>query len=292
MALSSSSLRLSQRLCGAASTATSKMAEREVTRRQGKDYATHFSPREYMRAYFSTAQGDAGEGELLPQLLQFLHSAFATGEVSGQRLLDVGSGPTIYQVLSACESFPEIYLSEYAQSNREELQGWLNCSPDAFDWTSIVQFVCRLEGRSGCEEEKTERLRRAVQAVLPCDVNQDDLLLGSTQIPDLFDCVLSTLCLEAACDSVEGFGAALSRMCGRLRPGGWLVMTTVLQETFYRVGVETFRVLPVDEGNVVDAVRAAGFTVRRLTKHGAPDVAGRERASDFKGLLLIVAQKK
>ncbi|KYO36035.1 hypothetical protein Y1Q_0012300 [Alligator mississippiensis] len=70
-----------------------------------------------------------------------------TGDVKGDILIDIGSGPTIYQLLSACEKFNKIIVSDYADRNRQELEKWLKKGPGAFDWTLVVKYVCKLEGQ-------------------------------------------------------------------------------------------------------------------------------------------------
>lgn len=69
-----------------------------------------------------------------------------TGGLKGKLLIDIGSGPSIYQLLSACESFEEIIATDYTDKNRLELEKWLKKIPGAFDWSPVVKYVCELEG--------------------------------------------------------------------------------------------------------------------------------------------------
>lgn len=69
-----------------------------------------------------------------------------TGGLQGDTLIDIGTGPTIYQVLSACESFRDITLSDFTDRNREELDKWLKKKPGAYDWTPALKLACELEG--------------------------------------------------------------------------------------------------------------------------------------------------
>ncbi|XP_011781346.1 PREDICTED: zinc finger protein 92-like [Colobus angolensis palliatus] len=94
-----------------------------------------------------------------------------TGGLQGDTLIDIGSGPTIYQVLAACESFRDITLSDFTDRNREELEKWLKKEPGAYDWTPVVKFACELEGNSGRWEKEEEKLWAAVKRVLKCDVH-------------------------------------------------------------------------------------------------------------------------
>lgn len=94
--------------------------------------------------------GMAGLGTVLPRdTVPVLTGAFplpAPEGLGGDTLLDVGCGPTIYQLLSACERFQEIVAMDYTPQNRQELESWLRNEPGAFDWRPVVQYVCELEG--------------------------------------------------------------------------------------------------------------------------------------------------
>ncbi|KAG7257010.1 hypothetical protein CRUP_007058 [Coryphaenoides rupestris] len=66
----------------------------------------------------------------------------------GGLLVDVGSGPTLYQVLSGCEIFERLVLTDFLEVNRQELKRWLqDQGPGSLDWTPYLQHVCKLEGR-------------------------------------------------------------------------------------------------------------------------------------------------
>uniref|UniRef100_A0A8C4HVL2 Uncharacterized protein n=1 Tax=Dicentrarchus labrax TaxID=13489 RepID=A0A8C4HVL2_DICLA len=71
--------------------------------------------------------------------------------VSGELLVDISSGPTLYQVLSGCVHFRRLIFTDFLQVNLQELRCWLQdetvtltghrlCSVSA-SWrdTSIIQ---------------------------------------------------------------------------------------------------------------------------------------------------------
>lgn len=74
---------------------------------------------------------------------------FPSGDVGGELLVDVGSGPTLYQVLSGCEVFDKVLLTDFLEVNRQELRRWLQGGGggSSLDWTPYLQHVCQLEGR-------------------------------------------------------------------------------------------------------------------------------------------------
>lgn len=71
-----------------------------------------------------------------------------SGDVGGELLVDIGSGPTLYQVLSGCEVFNKVLLTDFLEVNRQELRHWLQDKGGChLDWTPYLQHVCKLEGR-------------------------------------------------------------------------------------------------------------------------------------------------
>lgn len=78
----------------------------------------------------------------------FLRRSSFPGDVSGKLLVDIGSGPTLYQVLSGCEVFNEVLLTDFLEVNRKELRRWLQDEGGCgLDWTPYLEYVCKLEGR-------------------------------------------------------------------------------------------------------------------------------------------------
>ncbi|XP_059123794.1 nicotinamide N-methyltransferase [Peromyscus eremicus] len=225
-------------------------------------YLSHFNPRDYLEKYYSFGSRHCAESVILRHLLEDLFKIFCLGGVKGDLLIDIGSGPTIYQLLSACESFKEIIVSDYTDQNLQELQKWLKKEPGAFDWSPVVTYVCDLEGNRTKGPEKEEKLRRAIKQVLKCDVTQSQPL-GGVSLPPA-DCLLSTLCLDAACPDLPTYRTALRNLGSLLKPGGFLVMVDALKSSYYMIGEQRFSSLPLGWEAVRDAVEEAGYTIERF----------------------------
>ncbi|XP_057346761.1 nicotinamide N-methyltransferase isoform X2 [Manis pentadactyla] len=276
-------------------------------------YLTHFNPRVYLEKYYSFGSKHTAESEILKNVLKNLFKIFCKDGMKGDLLIDIGSGPTIYQLLSACESFKEIIVSDYSERNLQELEKWLKKEPGAFDWSPVVAYVCELEGNSpgplSCpgasapavrdltpiwhyfpspEElllvflimqvcwrqilssyqtrvkvpEKEEKLRQAVKQVLKCDVTQSRPL-GPVPLP-LADCVLSTLCLDAACPDLPTYCAALRHLGSLLKPEGFLVVVDALKSSFYMVGEQRFSSLVLGREEIEAAMKEAGYSIEQF----------------------------
>ncbi|PKU35033.1 nicotinamide n-methyltransferase [Limosa lapponica baueri] len=205
----------------------------------------------------------------------------------GETLIDVGCGPTIYQLLSACEHFQEIIALDYTDQNRRELEKWLKKEQGAFDWRPVVEYVCELEGEREKWAEKEEKLRQKVRQVLKCDVTKANPT-DPVSLPPA-DCVVSTLCLEAACKDLATFRSALRNVGALLKPGGHLVMVTVLRETYYAFNNMVFSCLHLEKNVVEEAVEGAGFDVRFSEVQPCPPGAV---CADCEAVLSLVARKR
>ncbi|KAM5142361.1 nicotinamide N-methyltransferase-like [Mantella aurantiaca] len=226
-------------------------------------YIDDFDPVNYYRSYYLLEEG-SHTGEWIHFVLRNLHETFTSGDVKGDLLVDIGAGPTIYHLLSACEAFDNIVTSDFLEQNRAQLQKWLRKDPDALDWTPIVKLVCELEGNSDSEScrKKEEKLRRTVLGVLKCDVLKKNPY-DPVVMPQA-DCLISCLCLEAPCKDVESFTDVLRNLKGLLKPGGHILIQSVLNCSYYYVGQHKFFSLAITKEDLEIAFNEAGYEIVKL----------------------------
>ncbi|NXM18554.1 PNMT methyltransferase, partial [Ploceus nigricollis] len=229
----------------------------------------HFDPRAYLRNNYLPPRADFSSEEfVVPWKLRCLAETFASGEIRGRMLIDVGSGPTIYQLLSACDHFEEIVATDYLAVNREELGRWARGEPGAFDWSPFIQHVCKIEGRG-------EGGRGGA---------------GGPREPTPADALLSAFCLEAVSPDRAAFVRALAHVGNLLRPGGHALLLGALGESFYLAGPARLPVVPLQESDVREALAAAGFALRELRSYAMPP-ALRTGVDDVDGVFFAHAQK-
>ncbi|XP_075460172.1 nicotinamide N-methyltransferase-like [Ascaphus truei] len=224
-------------------------------------YIQEFNPKDYLETYYSAENG-AMKREWLDFALRKLHETFTPGGVEGDTLIDIGAGPTIYPLLSACEVFKNIIISDFLEQNCAEVQKWLKKDPDAFDWSPVAKFVCELEGNSENWKKKEDKLRRTVKQVLTCDV-----LKSNPFEPDVLppvDCMLSCLCLEAPCKDIESFRNTLKNFHDLIKPGGHLIVLSVLNSSFYFVGQKCFSSMTLTKEDLELAFKGAGYEIEKL----------------------------
>jgi hypothetical protein len=74
-----------------------------------------------------------------------------------------------------------------------------------------------------------------------------------------FDAILSSLCLEAACKDIQIFNQSIKNVTSLLKSGGTLILLGVLGETYYDVGDKRFFALELQQSDIVQALKEAGF---------------------------------
>ncbi|NXC54464.1 NNMT methyltransferase, partial [Aleadryas rufinucha] len=249
-------------------------------------YQRNFDPQGYLKDYYSMSTSREGGSAFMMQNLRSLHKMFSLDGLRGDILIDVGCGPTICQLLSACEHFQEIIALDYTDQNRRELEKWLKNEAGAFDWEPVVKYVCELEGDREKWAEKQEKLRKKVKQVLKCDVTKANPT-GPVSLPPA-DCIVSSLCLESACKDLAAFRSALRNISTLLKPGGHLVMVTALGDTYYTINKQVFSCLCLQKHEVEEAVAAAGFEVKCSE---AQPYAVKDDRMDLTGVLGLVARR-
>ncbi|XP_044106372.1 phenylethanolamine N-methyltransferase [Neovison vison] len=251
-----------------------------------------FEPHAYLRNNYAPPRGDLSRPDGVgPWKLRCLAQTFATGEVSGHSLIDIGSGPTIYQLLSACAHFEDITLTDFLEVNRQELGLWLREEPGAFDWSTYSRHVCLIEGKGESWQEKELQLRARVKRVLHIDVHQPQPLGAGSPAPLPADALVSTFCLEAVSPDLASFQRALDHITTLLKPGGHLLLIGALEESWYLAGEARLAVVPVGKEEVMEALVRSGYEVRDLRTYVMPACL-QTGVDDVKGIFFAWAQKK
>lgn len=215
-----------------------------------EDY-TLFKARDYLEEYYSTIPS---ENEAL---VHFLVRAFSQ-VLEGVKVLEFGSGPTMFTALAASRRASEIHLSDFHHANRLELQMWVESDRNSFDWSKYTKLVLQFEQDASPVSVAERELvtRGLVRRILHCDATRHPSI-EETGLS--YDVVASNLCIEAVAQDLEQWQNYLQNATAPLRPSGKLILTAVKGSRTYSVGKEVFRVLPLDERELELAVKQAGF---------------------------------
>ncbi|CAL8363337.1 unnamed protein product [Lota lota] len=252
-------------------------------------YQTKFDASTYLGYCYQLAQSPAQKDNwrFVKFVLSQLSRTFSSGQHKGQRLIEVGTGPTLHTVLSACAHYKEMVLSDYAEVNRRELEKWLRSEEGHFDWRAHMQFVCDLEG-TRTPDEISATLRQRIVSVLKCDVTLENPFHPVVLEPA--DCVLSSLCLEAACQDRDAYRRSLGAVADLLRPGGILVLIGDLEENFYTVGEQRFDTVCLSRDFIEETLTQLGLVLLDFTTQLAENREQNQKC-DYEASYFLVARK-
>ncbi|KAL5006046.1 hypothetical protein ScPMuIL_017204 [Solemya velum] len=246
------------------------------------DYVTDFDPRAYMDAFYSHEIKDSGNTVLNVPFLDNLNTTFIEGDIRGQRILDIGSGPCINSVLPAFQRFEEIYLSDLVQSNLRALETWR--SGNSTDMLPVIEYFVQSEGISMSVKELNELVRNKISGIFEIDVRRKDLL-GDIQIPAV-DAIVSSGCLESAAADYESFSNCVRNITPLMKQGGKLVLSTALYQTYYKFGSKVFKTAYLKPEDIRDCLSLCGYEV--LYEKQVPK---KVKSADGTAYICIVAQK-
>eukprot|EP00731_Ephydatia_muelleri_P039003 Em1038g1a len=179
-----------------------------------------FKPWAYIKEYYGKL--DCWHRNPLKYLHDFYTSHFQRG--ANLKVLNYGCGPIVAFEASAVPYAQVIVLADYAEQNRAVAKLWLDKDPSRPDFSALYRYVVEeLEGQGAGEVEERQDAVRRLSTICGCDIYQDPLIEKGYEGP--YDVIYTASCIEDACYTIEVFGAALSKLCDLLKPGGWLVMS-------------------------------------------------------------------
>lgn len=105
------------------------------------------------------------------------------------------------------------------------------------------------------------------------------------------DCIVSSLCLEAACPDRDAYRHSLGLLVRLLRPGGLLVLIGDLGESFYTVGEKRFNVLCLSREFIEETLSQLGLMLQEFATQPAENREQNQRC-DYEASYCLVAHKK
>jgi SAM-dependent methyltransferase len=207
-------------------------------------YNVNWDPKAFVEEYYTAAVlANPGYEFFHVNMIKILdqHSEKIQGK---QRVLEFGGGPCLWASFFLAQYFDEIWFCDYAPSNLQFVQDWLDEQPNAYDWKPY--FNCLLDIKQGHHEDAAEyetQLRSALRKgkIFQCDVNKSNLLcLNEHESNQTFDMIFTSACLEAACSTYDIFEQTICRLGDLLKPDGILLIFTYRNASSYDCNGHTF----------------------------------------------------
>ncbi len=240
-------------------------------------------------------------------------------------VLDVGGGPTVYQHIAMSLQAGNITHSEFLEENRKEVLKWLSNEPTAYNWDAyfdlmltilntdeIYQKILDIQSKSsnekvrnhvhmvkslleGGKEKLKAHLRKILgQKVLHGDVFESDLAMEqqydvvSQRKEGSVEMLTSNFTIESATGDRKKWEQGMKNIFGKIKNGGFLMLTAIRNADWYAVGEEKMPATKVNEDDIGKFLNQNGFEVieMRVLEGSDRDNVG------YDGMVFVFAQKK
>jgi hypothetical protein len=238
-----------------------------------------FSAVDYMNEYYTT---------LSPEnlyLMDWYSEVYDSMEVKEDaKLLEIGGGPTVYQLISAADKVKNITFTDYVEGNLEAVRQWMKGKGDF--WDKFVEYALEKEGKTVSEEVLNQR-KNAIIDVLK-QVEQLDASELKPEFIREFDIIQSNFCLESATDDIEHYKKMLRNLSFYVKKGGTLLMSALDGARAYKVAEKHFPAIYLDEALAAKYLDEAGFEIDSMETIMADD----PEDSKYRGFLFIKAKRR
>ncbi|MFA7253281.1 MAG: hypothetical protein WC107_01880 [Patescibacteria group bacterium] len=243
------------------------------------------------------------------------------------KILDVGSGPTIYQFIFLAALAGKIQPSEWLEANRQFTCDWID-GQNNYDWSSYSKCLSAaidkiklpvddrtrqkinsfIENPSSIEEYLHQILAKPVkvdvfatgleiQKNIKEDLDPDLVHVGKEGSIEL---LTSNFCVESAfIDNLDDWHKGMKNITDEIRTGGFLVMTAITGSTWYLSGPgKTCRAANVNSEILTKELLSLGFEIKSLmtlkgkTLEDVKAVGMEKEYSGYSGMSFVLAKKK
>ncbi|CAD6189510.1 unnamed protein product [Caenorhabditis auriculariae] len=220
-------------------------------------FFTEFSTNAYLDDFYTKVDDPA-----MQMVLTFFPNIVArVGKI--HRLLDFGAGPTIHIAAAYRNQADEIYLADYLPQNRVELQNWFD-GKSRFDWSVPLKTILTREGIDWSELERVQpATREKVRGIFHCDCFADPSVECPKELQKTFDMVVTIFCVEYCCNTYEEYKLSIKNIAEQIKPGGYLVMGGILEETWCSFGGRKFTCLYITKEMMLSALEEVGLFVEK-----------------------------
>lgn len=256
----------------------------------------YFSPIEYLKHYYSVIDR---ESEIM---LAFLAKVQNKYNFNNTTILDFGCGPTIYAIISLSPACASIHMSDYLESNLEQIEWWLKGNERAFNWDRFIQRSLELEKVLQSEnagninpipvsqleiEVRAATIRNKITKLVYGDARKSEPI--GVEGTNHYDVLVIAFCLEAIAKDALEWQQLLYNVSTMLKSGGLLIIFLLTESTAYRINEQYFTTTYISEQAFVNALLNVGYMKNSIEIELVD--ATNPGANSYTGAILATARK-
>lgn len=203
------------------------------------------------------------------------------------QLLELGGGPTLYQLMNIIEHVGSVYFTDYVEDNLNEIRKWKNKQKDAFNWHDTLKAALELKKDTVNISEKEissleNELRNKITKIEFCDVFKKGMAIEKKG----FDIINTHFVAESATNSKKKWESAIYNMSKKLNKDGLLFMSALLgAKGSYKVLDKNFPAVELNEIDIEKTFKKTGLSLIRTKS-----IRFENKDNNYEGFIFIVAK--
>jgi hypothetical protein len=217
-------------------------------------FEKNFIPTEYLDTYYPKNIGVENE-----ELLDF-YATISPHLPKGVHL-EVGGGPTIYQLISAGARADKIIFTDFSSKNLEVIRRW-KTTRQIRPWSSYFHYALQKElGHPPSSKDISKRnseIKRKL-SIEQLDIKDSSAVANLNRQWNGFDVVSSAFCIDSITGSMDEWLLLLEHLLSLVRPTGTLLLTSIGgSKGTYTAGEQVFPSVTLDQENIRQSLIRAG----------------------------------
>ncbi|HEY1370542.1 MAG TPA: guanitoxin biosynthesis pre-guanitoxin forming N-methyltransferase GntF [Gaiellaceae bacterium] len=218
-----------------------------------------FDPVAYLDHYYSTI------GEENDNLLTFFARAYSRLDEQ-TAMLELGGGPTVYQLISAAPRVGAIDFADYIPANLDQVRLWADEAPTAFDWSPFIRRTLEIEGvesTAHAVQARADLLRSRLRRFLHCDAFDAEPCGSASRAS--YGIVSVNFVPEAMTGSIVVWRQIMRNILSLLKPGGTLIMSVTTGADYWRCGEVVLPAVRIGAAQLESELAMLGLRVDSMT---------------------------
>jgi len=218
-----------------------------------------FSPAAYLYEYYSSIS----DGEI-DDVMKFYSENVGVLQHCHD-VVEIGGGPTIYQLIPIAPLCDRIVFGDYLPANLDEVRRWASNAPGSRDWSAYTARSLQHENKDyGPEAVKAREnaLRGKLASFVHCDALKSDPI--GEQYRHSFDLVSSHYVAESITRSKQDWQRVMDNILSLVKRQGYICMSFITGADRWLLADEWYPACKLTEDDVATYLRDHGFEILKL----------------------------
>lgn len=206
--------------------------------------------------------------------------------------LEIGGGPTIYQLVSLANEVSKIIHIDISRGALNQVKYWIQNLPNSFNWSHFINSSLIAEGIKNPSkldiETRAKLLRKKFHKLIRRDLSDPLIYIALNKRYGPFHSISANFSLEAITTEFDVFKELIKELYLILASGGRLNLVVVEECNSYQIGNNYIPTLNIGRDQIIKILTELGFKEKNIEIE-FEDTENEEYG--YKGIMFITCKK-